>query len=432
MSAVSLLRGTRDLLPGEADAFAWVLGVHRTIASLYGYRPIETPIFEATELFARGIGAGTDVVDKEMYTFDDRSTPPHSLTLRPENTPAAVRAVLGAHLTQAFRPVRVRYEGPMFRYDKPQHGRYRQFWQVGAECIGDRSPTLDAEVIELAWRFHEALGLTGMLLQINTLGDIEDRIRYRAALVDYYTPLRERLCTDCKRRLNINPLRLLDCKTDAALVARAPRIAASLSSTSAAYFAAVLEALDQASIPYDVNDRLVRGLDYYAHTTFEFWHGSLAGAQNALGGGGRYDGLAEVLGFPATPAAGYALGVDRLVILAAEQGVLPATPPAADVLVYPVEPAQVAAASRVARRLREDGIPVVLDAAERRLDRKLRTSDRLGACAAVIVGADDEARHRVTVRDLRAHSQQTVDEEAALATVRALLMAAGGAMGGTG
>ena len=419
MPAVSLPRGTRDLLPGEADAFEWLLAVHRRVASLHGYRPLETPIFEQTEMFARGIGAGTDVVEKEMYTFPDPKD--RSLSLRPENTPAAVRAVLGAHLTQEFRPVRVRYAGPMFRYDKPQHGRYRQFWQVGCECIGERSPALDVEVIEVAWRFFEALGLEGVVLQVNSLGDLDDRTRYRSALVEYYTPLRERLCVDCKRRLDINPLRLLDCKVDAQFVEGAPKIADALSEESGTYFAHVLAGLEAAGIAHAVNPRLVRGLDYYAHTTFEFWHSSLQGAQNALGGGGRYDGLAEVLGFSATPGAGYALGVDRILIVASEQGIVPATPPVTDALVCPVEPAQALAAAAVARELRAAGVVTVLDAAERKLDKKLKASDKLGARVAVIVGPDEVVTGTAAVRDLLARTQESIPLTDVAAAVTRLL-----------
>lgn len=285
MPVIAAPRGTRDLLPSEAVAWQWLQQLHREVAEGYGYRPIDTPIFEATELFARGVGTGTDVVDKEMYTFEDRSG--RSMTLRPENTAGVVRAVLGAHLEQEVRPVRVHYAGPMFRYDKPQAGRYRQFFQLGVEAIGERWPQLDAEVIEMAWRFFRRLGLNGVVLQINSLGSPEDRLTYRQQLLAYFQPLQDKLCPDCQRRLSTNPLRLLDCKKDADLVAAAPSIQESLSEESRRYFAEVLQYLETADIPYTINQRLVRGLDYYAHTAFEFWHQSLQGAQNALGGGGR-------------------------------------------------------------------------------------------------------------------------------------------------
>ena len=260
-----------------------------------------------------------------------------------------LRAVLAAHLDQERRPVRVHYAGPMFRYARPQAGRYHEFWQLGIEAIGERSPALDAEVIEVAWRFYEALGVSGLSLQVNTLGDIEDRLRYRAALVEYFTPLRDRLCDDCRRRLEVNPLRLLDCKRDAGLVSGAPQIGPSLSPESQGFFTQVTDLLSAAAIPFSLNPRLVRGLDYYAHTTFELWHESLQGAQNALGGGGRYDGLAEVLGFPPAPGSGYALGVERTLAVCREQGLGPA-PRRDRVVVLGVGPTDAPAAARVARR----------------------------------------------------------------------------------
>lgn len=407
MPAIAAPRGTRDLLPAAAPAWQWLHHVHRQVAEGFGYQLIDTPVFEHTELIERGVGAGTDVVDKETYRFEDRGG--RSLTLRPEGTAGALRAVLAANLTQEMRPVRVRYQGPMFRYDRPQAGRYRQFFQVGIECIGERSPHLDAEVIEVGWEFLRGLGLHGVSVQVNSLGDLEDRRRYRTVLIDYYTPHYDELCDDCKRRLNVNPLRLLDCKRDAGLAAAAPRIDEALSAESAAYFDTVLRDLEAAGIPFERNPRLVRGLDYYAHTSFEFWHSSLQGAQNAVGGGGRYDGLAEVLGFPATPGIGYAFGVERLLILATEAETAPGPQPSCDAVVLSVEEAQAAAAAAAARALRVAGVRTVLDTSDRKLDRKLRAATRLGARAAVIIGEAEVANGAAQVRDLAAHAQQTVD-----------------------
>jgi len=406
MPGIPAPRGTRDLLPEAAPAWEWLHGVHREVAESFGYQLVDTPIFEQTDLIERGVGAGTDVVDKETYTFTDRGG--RSMTLRPEGTAGVLRAVLAANLVQEIRPVRVRYEGPMFRYDRPQAGRYRQFAQVGIECIGERSPHLDAEVIEVGWRFLDALGIRGVSLQVNSLGDLDDRARYREALVAYYEPHYERLCDDCKRRLRINPLRLLDCKRDADLVVDAPRITESLSAESAAYLDVVMGQLDAAGIPAEPNPRLVRGLDYYAHTSFEFWHSSLRGAQNALGGGGRYDGLAEVLGFPATPGIGYAFGVERLLSVAAEAGSIPPVPAACDAVVASVEPAQAEAAAAAARSLRAAGVRTVLDALDRKVDRKLRTASRLGARVCVLVGPDEVAAGTATVRDMQSREQRPV------------------------
>ncbi|HEV7677358.1 MAG TPA: histidine--tRNA ligase [Candidatus Dormibacteraeota bacterium] len=406
MPGIAAPRGTRDLLPDASPAWEWLYAVHARVAGEFGYQLVDTPVYEHTELIERGVGVGTDVVDKETFTFDDRGG--RSITLRPEGTAGVLRAVLSASLTQEIRPLRVRYAGPMFRAERPQHGRYRQFFQVGVECIGETSPHLDAEIIELGWRFLEELGLDGVSLQVNSLGDAEDRRRYREALIAYYEPHYDSLCDDCKRRLRINPLRLLDCKRDSGLVAGAPRIADSLSPESSAYFATVLADLRDAGIAHEVNPRLVRGLDYYSHTAFEFWHSSLQGAQNALGGGGRYDGLAEVLGFAPTPGVGYAFGVERLLMTAAPYGRVPAAEPACDALVAAIEPAQAKGAAAVARSLRGAGIRTVLDVSDRKIDRKLRYADRLGARAIVLVGPDEQAENAATVRDMRTREQRRV------------------------
>ncbi len=418
MPAIARPRGTNDLLPADGPLWEWVLGTHAEVAAAHGYELIEAPLLEATEMFERGTGAGTDVVEKEMFSFTDRGG--RELTLRPEGTPGVLRAVLAAHLDQQRRPVRVHYAGPMFRYARPQAGRYHQFWQLGIEAIGERSPAIDVEVIEVAWRFYERLGLTGLSLQLNTLGDLEDRLRYREALLGYFRPLRDQLCDDCRRRLEVNPLRLLDCKRDARLVAAAPEIGPSLSDESRAFFAQVRTLLDDAGIPYQLNPRLVRGLDYYAHTTFELWHETLHGAQNAVGGGGRYDGLAEVLGFPPTPGSGYALGVERTVAVCRDQGLGPA-PGQGRIVVLGIAEAGNRAAARVARRLRAAGLAAVLDASDRRLDRKLAAAGRQGARVAVLVGEEEAARELATWKDLLTGSQQTSGMAQMIAALRRLL-----------
>ena len=419
MPEIAPPRGTRDIVPPDTDAWRWLLDTHRDVAESFGYRAIETPIMESSELFARGVGEQTDIVEKQMFTFEDRGG--RSLTLRPEGTAGVVRAVLGGHLDQELRPVRVRYAGPFFRAESPQRGRYRQFAQVGVECIGERSPAIDAEIIEMAWRFFERLRVTGLQLQINTLGDSEDRARYRDALVQYYTPFRDTLCDDCARRLDTNPLRLLDCKRDAQLAEAAPLIWDLLDAGSREFFTSVVELLEDADVVAHINHRIVRGLDYYTDTVFEIWHESLHGQQNSLGGGGRYDGLAEALGFHTTPGSGYALGVDRTLLVAEQLGIVPPPAPAADVLVCSVETPQQRRAAAVARSLRGDRFRVVLDVSDRRLDRKLRNADKLRAGVAVIIGEDEVRDATATVRDLARHSQEKVAEEAiAAAVARAL------------
>src|SRR5438132_4990012 len=251
MPEIAAPKGTRDILPAEQTALRWVLETHRQVAESFGYQAIETPIFESSELFARAVGAETDIVEKQMFTFEDRGG--RSLALRPESTAGVARAVVGARLTQELRPVRVHYAGPMFRAERPQAGRQHQFTQLGVECIGERSPALDVEIIECAWRFFGALGISGLHMQLNSLGDSEDRRRYREALVAYYTPFRDRLCDDCRRRLDTNPLRLLDCKKDAYLVDKAPLLADHLSNASTSFFAAVQAGLHAAGVPYTLN-----------------------------------------------------------------------------------------------------------------------------------------------------------------------------------
>ena len=419
MSAITRPRGTNDLLPAESGLRQWLLETHGRVVAAHGYQLIDTPVFEATEMYERGTGAGTDVVEKEMFSFTDRGG--RALTLRPEGTPGVLRAVLAAHLEQARRPVRVNYAGPMFRYARPQAGRYHEFWQLGIEAIGERSPALDAEVIEVAWRFYEALGVTGLSLQVNTLGDLDDRLRYRVALVEYYTPLQDRLCEDCRRRLGVNPLRLLDCKRDSGLVAGAPQIGPSLSPESQAFFAQVTALLAAAEIPFQLNPRLVRGLDYYAHTTFELWHESLQGAQNALGGGGRYDGLAEVLGFPSTPGSGYALGVERTLAVCLEQGLGPAAR-REQVVVLGIAGTDTPAAAGVARTLRAAGITAVLDASDRRLDRRMTSAARQGARAVLLVGEDEAAAGTATWKDLDTGRQETAPVVEVAGALRRLLV----------
>jgi len=419
MPEIAAPKGTHDILPDEFAARRWLLDAHRAVAESFGYRAIETPIIEATELFSRGVGTETDIVEKQMFTFEDRGG--RSLTLRPEGTAGALRAVLGAHLDQEIRPVRVHYAGPFFRAERPQAGRQHQFTQVGIECIGEGSPALDTEIIEIAWRFYAALGITGIHLQVNSLGSPEDRARYRAALVGYYTPLQASLCDDCRRRLHTNPLRLLDCKRDVALVQGAPVLWDSLDPASRDHFAAVMRDLEAAGIDATRNDRLVRGLDYYSDTVFEFWHDALQGAQSSLGGGGRYDGLAGLLGFPATAATGYALGVERTLMVARALGTVPDAGAAAEVLVCSVESGQAEAAGAMARLLRNAGARTVLDVADRRLDRKLRAAGRIGARVAVIIGENEVAADSVVVRDLDGRSQQTVPVAESASTVTRIL-----------
>ncbi|QNI31916.1 histidine--tRNA ligase [Alloacidobacterium dinghuense] len=324
MSTLKAVRGTRDLLPPETELWNFVEETARRVFARYNFGEIRTPIFEDTQLFARGVGEETDIVSKEMYTWEDRaraqSEKAQSLTLRPENTAGVVRAYIEHKLGETGLLQKLYYIGPQFRRERPQKGRYRQFWQIGAEAIGppsagSESPLRDAEVLEMLATFLNELGITGWRLEINSVGSATDRPRYVAALREALAPMKHLMCEDNQRRAETNPLRVLDSKdaNDQEIIEKLPKIADYLDDASKAHFAAVLAALDACGVKYEVNPRLVRGLDYYTRTTFEFTHGGL-GAQNALLGGGRYDGLSEAIGGPKAPGIGFAMGEDRLIL----------------------------------------------------------------------------------------------------------------------
>ncbi|MDQ6746878.1 MAG: histidine--tRNA ligase, partial [Candidatus Dormibacteraeota bacterium] len=376
-----------------------------------GYHPIVTPVLEHTEVFAHGVGAGTDIVEKEMYTFDDKGG--RSLSLRPEATASAVRAYFEGGLNQGSQPARLWYEGPMFRYDRPQRGRYRSFRQFGIEAIGDDAPELDAEVIELAWTWLRGCGLEAVTLEVNSIGDATCRPAYRTALQDYYRPHLGELCADDRRRFESNPLRLLDCKKPACQPFQedAPRTVDHLCEGCAAHHGRVLAALDALEIPYHQNHRLVRGLDYYTRTAFEYWDPGHGGQQNALGGGGRYDGLAEVLGFPATAGVGFAMGEDRVVLALQEAGKAePEFPP--HVTVIPAAAGSGALAMQLAVGLRVQGLRVVVQHGTRSLKAQMRQAQKLGAPIALILGDDEVATGEVTVRDMRRAEQTRLRQDA--------------------
>ena len=311
---IKAVKGTRDLLPPSTEVWNRVETAARAVFRAYHYGEIRTPIFEETQLFARGVGADTDIVTKEMYTFDDRDG--SSLTLRPENTASVIRAYIEHRLDQRPGVQKLYYIGPMFRRERPQKGRYRQFFQIGAEAIGSESPATDAEVIELVVELLKAAGLSGFQLVINSVGDHNCRPQYIERLREELKSVASQMCSDCQRRAETNPLRVLDCKVEAdqPIIEELPSILDCLCAECAAHFEAVRQYLDDRGIEYEVRQRLVRGLDYYMRTTFEVIHGSL-GAQNSVLGGGRYDGLAEMLGSKIhSPGIGFSIGEDRLVM----------------------------------------------------------------------------------------------------------------------
>ena len=398
-------RGVRDILPPERAVWQVAEAAAAAIAERFGYQEIETPIIEPAELVERGVGESTDVVTKELYKFQDPGK--RWLVLRPEGTAGAVRAYFEGHLNQGPQPARLYLMGPMFRHDRPQAGRYRQLYQFDVEAIGDDSPAYDAEVIEIAWNWFKDLGLNGVNLQLNSIGDANCRPAYRQALLDYYRPLKDKLDADCQRRLEINPLRLLDCKTDAKYAAEAPKVTDYLCDECRAAFAEVRRLLDAAGIEYRLNPRLVRGLDYYTRTAFEFWHEAIGGAQNALGGGGRYDGLAAELGWPATPAVGFAAGLDRTVAMMHEEGIEIVAKPPADVLVVPDGPDLAVAAAEVGRISRQVR-PAMVDFSDRSLKAKMRAADRFGCRWVAIFNADEARRKVVQLREMASGEQREV------------------------
>ncbi|MBW6401078.1 histidine--tRNA ligase [Roseomonas sp. HJA6] len=402
MTALQPVRGTRDLIGEDFRRMHHVAETARRISALYGFEEWATPIFEDTGVFARGLGDSSDVVMKEMYSFQDRGG--DNVTLRPEGTAGVCRALVSNGLTQTNLPRKVFYAGPMFRYERPQKGRYRQFHQIGIEVLGSAEPLSDAEVIACGWHIQQALGIAeGTVLEINTLGDAESRDAYRAALVAYFSAHQDRLSHDSKIRLEKNPLRILDSKDegDRVLVADAPVIGDHLTPAAAEFDRAVKAYLTRFGVPFRENPRIVRGLDYYSHTAFEFVTDRL-GAQGTVMAGGRYNGLVEEMGGPATPSVGWAAGIERLSML------LPEAPAAARaVAVIPVGDAAEGPALDLLQALRRAG--VVAEIAYRgNLKRRMERANRIGARAALILGDDEIAAGVAQLRDLDAGTQETV------------------------
>ena len=415
MSTLKAVRGTRDLLPPETPLWNRVEAVARAVFARYNYGEIRTPVFEDTALFARGVGEETDIVSKEMYTWEDRaraqSEKTQSLTLRPENTAGVVRAYIEHKLGESGQLQKLYYIGPQFRRERPQKGRYRQFSQIGAEVIGppssgSESPLRDAEVLEMLAALLDELSITGWALHINSVGSSADRARYNETLREALVPLAPKMCVDCQRRAVTNPLRVLDCKVpeDQPIIETLPKIADSLDEDSKQHFAAVTAALDAAGVPYTRNHRLVRGLDYYTRTTFEFTHGGL-GAQNALLGGGRYDGLSEAIGGPKAPGIGFAMGEDRLVLtLLAQQA---ATTQLGHAYIAPLGEAMNPAALALARELRRAGLTVELGDGSFRLKKSFDAAEKT-ARRIVILGEDELASGILTVKEFATGIQTKV------------------------
>ena len=405
---IQAVKGTKDILPDDVAAWHRIEGTARALFALYGYREIRTPIFEPTELFARSIGQETDIVSKEMYTFEDRDG--GSLTLRPEATAGIVRAVIEHNLVNTDPALRVYALGPMFRRERPQKGRYRQFHQVDVEVFGVTSPSVDVEVIEMAVAYLEGCGLSSYELVLNSVGDAKCRPAYVETLRAALRAQASRLCGDCQRRTETNPLRVLDCKVpdDQPVIEALPKISDHLCDECRTHFAEVRRELELLKIPYRLSHRLVRGLDYYVRTTFEVVSGAL-GAQNSVLGGGRYDGLVKELGGPDIPGIGFALGMERLVML------VPAVHVDArcDVFLAPLVPEARDFALRLQRQLRKAGVRALMDHEGRGLKSQMKRADKLGARLVAILGEDELKEARWTIRDMKASSQEQVGLDAA-------------------
>ena len=401
MPCLQPVRGTHDILSGDMHRYRHVEHTAREIARRYGYAEVSTPIFEFTEVFARTLGDTSDIVTKEMYTFEDKGG--DSLTLRPEYTAGIARAFISNGLAQDL-PLKLFCRGPMFRYERPQKGRLRQFHQVDVELLGVAEPLGDVEVMALGADFLTALGVADKVtLEINTLGDSESRDAYRAKLVEYLQGHVDGLSEDSRLRLQRNPLRILDSKDqgDRAIVAGAPLMSESLNAASRRYFDDLCAGLAAAAIDYRINPRLVRGLDYYCHAAFEFTTEAL-GAQGTVLAGGRYDGLIAQMGGPETPGTGWAAGVERLAMLAAEP-----PPPLRPIAIVPIGEAMEERAIAVARRIRDAGLAADLGYSGN-LGKRLKRANKIGARAAVLLGEDEAARDAATVRDLDTGEQVEV------------------------
>jgi histidyl-tRNA synthetase len=408
---IKAIRGTRDLLPPETALWNFVEAAVRDLVRAYNFHEIRTPIFEETQLFARGVGEETDIVSKEMYTWEDRgraqSERGQSLTLRPENTAGVVRAYIEHKLWERGLQ-KLYYIGPQFRRERPQKGRYRQFYQIGAEVIGpvtagSESPARDAEILELLASLLSRLGLKDWTLELNSVGCSNDRAAYSEALRQALAPVAAKMCADCQRRAVTNPLRVFDCKVpeDQPIIENLPRMTQFLDQPCRQHFEQVKDLLTAVGVGFRLNDRLVRGLDYYTRTAFEFTHGAL-GAQNAILGGGRYDGLSESLGGPPAPGIGFAIGEDRLVLALTESQ---AVERKLDVYLAPFGVGMNAEAAKLARELRRHDVVIELGDETFRLKKSLETASKLGARFALIVGENEVKANAFALKNLKTGEQ---------------------------
>jgi histidyl-tRNA synthetase len=407
LTLYSAPRGTQDILPEDQPYWRYIQERIHGIVQLYGYEQLDTPIFEDTALFEHGVGETTDIVEKEMYSFLDKGGDP--ITLRPEFTAGVVRAYLEHGMHVLPQPVKMYSLGPVFRYERPQAGRYRQHHQFNLEAIGEQDPAVDLEVMSVAWHLYEDLGFKGLSFQLNSIGCPKCRPGFLKVLVEYYQGHLDEICDDCHRRLERNPLRLLDCKSEGCqpIIDAAPNMREHLCDECAEHFQTLLSYLDALGRPYTLSHRLVRGLDYYTKTVFEVWAEGI-GAQNAVCGGGRYDGLAEVLGGPPTPGVGFASGLERIVLTMKHQEVQVPTLPSPQVFVAHMDEQTKRMGLKLVGKLRTAGVGALISFGGRSLKSQLRQADKEGVAFTLIVGQREAEAGQVTVRDMAEGEQQLV------------------------
>lgn len=397
--SIQAIKGVKDILPSDTPVWQYLEATARKLFEDYGFAEIRVPVFEYTELFARSIGASTDIVEKEMYTFEDRDN--RKITLRPEGTAGVARAFVEHKMYADTQLTKLYYLGPMFRHERPQKGRFRQFYQIGVEALGLDHPHVDIEVLAMLHALFDRLGITGLSLQINSLGDNECRGAYRDALKKYLTTKLPDLCADCRRRYETNPLRVLDCKVDADKFTDSPVMLDYLCGPCKAHFETVEKGLQKLCVPFEVNKRLVRGLDYYTRTTFELVMGHM-GAQNTVAAGGRYDGLVHELGGPATPGIGFALGVERAISLMDTKGVVFPRPA---VFIAALGPEAVALALPLVHHLKSSGIPVDTDYMGASLKSQMKKADKSGAPYTLIIGEQEMKTGNAILRNMLTKEQ---------------------------
>lgn len=411
--AFQIPRGTQDILPTEVERWQFIEEKAKEICRLYQYKEIRTPIFEHTELFLRGVGESTDVVQKEMYTFEDRKG--RSITLRPEGTASTVRSFVENKMyASPAQPVKLYYIGPMFRYERPQSGRYRQFVQFGIEALGSSDPAIDAEVISLAMNFYRSLGLKKLKLVINSLGDQKSRTQHRQALISHFEGRIEEFCEDCQTRLHQNPLRILDCKKDREheLMKNAPSILDYLNEESKAYFDKVLQYLNDLGIEYEVDANLVRGLDYYNHTAFEIMSNAEGfGAITTLCGGGRYNGLVEEIGGPTTPGIGFALSIERLLAALDAEGIELPVQKGMDCYIATLGERAKDYSVSLLKELREQGISADKDYENKKMKAQFKAAARLEAKYVIVLGDDELEKGVANVKNMNSGEQEEVGLE---------------------